>query len=66
MQVQPGVDRDTTAAQRIGLTPVEPGDRADLNARASPCGTCLSCPFSAGSALADHPAVTRPDDRFLD
>ena len=66
MQVQPGVDCDVAATQRVGLTPVEPGNRADLDARASPCGTSLPCPSSTGPALADHTAVTRPDDRFLD
>lgn len=58
MQVQPGFDRDTAATQRVCLPPFEPGDRADLDAGAFPCGSC--------SALADRPAVTPSDDRVLD
>ena len=58
MQVQPSVDRDTAAAQRLGLTPVQPGYRANLDAGASSLGTC--------PALADRRPVERLDDGVLD
>ena len=58
MQVQAGFDRNIASTQRVGLPPFEPGDRADLDAGTFPCGSC--------AALADRPAVTRPDDRVLD
>lgn len=66
MQIQAVVDRNVASPQRVGLAPVEPGNRTDLDTAGSPGGACLRCPFSAGRALAHRRVVTHPDDRVLD
>lgn len=66
MQIQPVVDRNVAVAQRVGLTPVKPGDRADFDTGASPGGPRLPYLFRPSPVLPNHPAVTPLDNRFLD